>query len=238
MSVEGNLAETDAQAPPPKTGRNKRKIVVADGPHMVLDLSWGDLMNEHTQKKVVSQVSMAYSFDKMSPHPIPIMISSVDQRWRELLHRLNAFSWNKDVAKFETKPFWEVVPIDKIVYLTPDTDEVCTSLDKDKYYVIGCILDHNSKKGATKELAMARGIKTQRLPIPETITMIGRHVLTINHVAEAMVRVAGGMEWGDAFVAGLPQRKEPKKLVVADDGAHVLAAQPEPETKPWFCNIA
>ena len=99
-----------------------------------------------------------------------------------------------------------------MVYLTADTDNVCTKLDPSKYYIIGCLLDHNSKKGVTRDFAVKNNIRMERLPISENITMEGRHVLTINHVAEILIRVGNGLSWGEALIQTIPQRKNPKLI--------------------------
>ena len=211
-------------APPPKRSNRKKQVNVAEGPGIIMDMAWDDCMNDHLQKKVISQVSMAYSFDKLADKSLPIVFTSVNQRWQELLHRVNAYSWNKQLVRFEQKPLTEAVPIDKIVYLTADTDNVCTSLDPDKFYVIGCILDHNSKKGVTREFAEKHGIRMERLPIAENIVMDGRHVLTINHVAEILIRVANGKDWATALIETIPQRKNPRK-------------KEEKSESSWWCNV-
>lgn len=211
-------------APPPKRSNRKKQVNVAEGPGIIMDMAWDDCMNDHLQKKVISQVSMAYSFDKLADKSLPIVFTSVNQRWQELLHRVNAYSWNKQLVRFEQKPLTEAVPIDKIVYLTADTDNVCTSLDPDKFYVIGCILDHNSKKGVTREFAEKHGIRMERLPIAENIVMDGRHVLTINHVAEILIRVANGKDWATALIETIPQRKNPRK-------------KEEKSESGWWCNV-
>ena len=216
-----------AGAPKPKRNSRKKPVTVADGPGIIMDMRWDDCMNDHLQKKVVSQISMAYSFDKVAEKSLPIVLTSVNQRWQELLHRVNAYSWNKQLVRFEQKPLTEVIPKEKIVYLTADTDNVCTSLEKDKYYVIGCILDHNSKKGVTREFALEHGIRMERLPIAENIVMDGRHVLTINHVAEILIRVANGKDWATAMVETIPQRKNPRKK----------EEKAEEEGGSWWCSV-
>lgn len=199
-------------APParkPRRGKHK-EVVVLDGPKIIMDLQWGALMNDKTQKKVVSQASMAYSFDKLADKSVQMVFSSIDTQWRELFHRVNGFGWSKKIVSFSNDSLLEIAPASEMIYLTADTDNVCQTIDPTKYYVIGCILDHNSKKGLTREYAIKNNIRMERLPIPEYIKMDGRHVLTINHVAEIIVRVANGESWPDALLATIPQRKNPQ----------------------------
>lgn len=225
---------TATNAPPVKKSNRHKQVTVVSGPTIVMDMQWDDFMNDHLQKKVISQVSMAYSFDKMANNSIPMVFTSVNTRWRELLHRVNAFSWNKKIVTFNQKSLLESLPRDKLVYLTADTDNVCQTLDTDKFYIIGCILDHNSKKGATREFALEHGIRMERLPIAENITMEGRHVLTINHVAEILIRVANGADWATALIETIPPRKNAKRkgeVAVAEE------EEAQPVSKSW-CDVA
>ncbi|OHT09733.1 tRNA (guanine(9)-N1)-methyltransferase [Tritrichomonas foetus] len=208
------IAQDQPQITPPQTKKSihHRDIVVADGPKIIMDMSWGGLMNEHNQKKVIQQASYGYSINKKAKKSIPLIFTSVDQKWETLLNRVNAPKWSKDIVHFEKDSFIDIIPKEDIVYLTADTENVCKALDPSKCYVVGCLLDHNSKKGITHDFAVKNKIKMERLPIPEYIQMDGRHVLTINHVVEILVRVANGEDWGDALVNTIPSRKNPIKI--------------------------
>ncbi|OHS95471.1 tRNA (guanine(9)-N1)-methyltransferase [Tritrichomonas foetus] len=230
-------------APPSKKSDRHKKVVVADGPKIIMDMSWGNLMDEHLQKKVIQQSSYAYSINKKAEKSLPLIFTSVDLNWRQLLHRVNAFQWNKNMVRFEKESFVNIedIPLSDVVYLTADTENVCTFLDPKKYYVIGCLLDHNSKKGVTHDFAVQHNIRMERLPIPEYIKMEGRHVLTINHVAEILVRVGNGEDWGDAFVNTIPARKNPTKInqnVRKIENPKEKSEKKEEEKLGFWCNIA
>jgi tRNA (guanine9-N1)-methyltransferase len=204
-------------------------------------MNWGSLMNEHLQRKVISQVAMAYSFDKLADASLPLIFTSVDQHWHELLHRVNAFQWNKEIVSFESKSLLEVGPVSQLVYLTADTENVCQRLDPSKTYVIGCLLDHNSRKGITREFAEAHGIRMERLPIQEHVTMEGRHVLTINHVAEILIRLANGRTWQNALLETIPARKNPRLIpglpIETKVETKIQTGEVATETGSSWCNV-
>jgi Trm5-related predicted tRNA methylase len=205
--------EAQLQNPPATKRSNRRKtIVMAPGPRILMDMQWGSLMNEHLQKKVIFQVSAAYSFNRSCEHSLPMTFTSVDQHWHELLHRVNAFQWSKEIVTFESKSLLDLIPPSDLVYLTPDTSNICRSLDPTKIYIIGCILDHNSKKGLTRDFAEANGIRIERLPIQENIVMDGRKTLTINHVAEILIRMVNGGSWQKAMIETIPSRRNPRPI--------------------------
>ena len=124
-----------------------------------------------------------------------------------------------------TEVFAEKQREGKLVYLTSEADEALLDIDPDTVYVIGGIVDHNRMKGLTHQDATARGIRTARLPLEETIDMASRKVLTINHCYEMMLAFANIMAlqqrkkdlgeepltakqcWARAATAVLPARK-------------------------------
>ncbi|KAH0786503.1 tRNA methyltransferase 10 A [Histomonas meleagridis] len=152
---------------------------------------------------------MAYSFNKASNFSLPMIFTSMNPTWDALFNRVSAFGWNKKIVTFHNESLLDVFQTKDLIYLTADTDNVCMKLDPSKYYIIGCLLDHNSKKGVTRDFALKNNIRMERLPISEHIKMEGRQVLTINHVAEILVRVGNGLSWGEALVQTIPQRKNP-----------------------------
>lgn len=193
-------------------------------------MDWDRYMDEHLQRKVVSQIVMSYGFNKSSATVLPMIFTSVNQRWHELLHRVNAFSWNSKIVTFHDKSLVNTLPRGDLVYLTPDTENVCTKLDPSKYYIIGCLLDHNQHKGVTKAFAEKHNIRMERLPIGEYVQMEGRKVLTINHCAQILIRVANGDDWAKALVDTIPARKNPQAVAPP--------AQPEEAPGGGWCNVA
>jgi tRNA (guanine9-N1)-methyltransferase len=212
----------------------KHVPVVLPGPRLIMDMSWGSLMSEHTQRKVISQVSMAYSFNKQSQKALPMIFTSVDEQWRGLLQRVDAFHWKAEIVTITQQSFLEAVPLTELVYLTADTTNVLTTVDPTKAYIIGCLIDHNSKKGVTRDFAVEHGIRMERLPIQEFITMDGRVVLTINHVTELLVRVANGLDWKTALLQTIPQRKNPREKPEAKPASE---PGPKPEPSSGWCNV-
>jgi tRNA (guanine9-N1)-methyltransferase len=96
-----------------------------------------------------------------------------------------------------------------VVYLSADSDTVLTELEPQGIYIIGCFVDHNSKKGFTHRIATELGVRTARLPLQETLIKMGNlcKVLTINHVTEVMATFQATGSWADACKC-LPVRRE------------------------------
>jgi hypothetical protein len=131
--------------------------------------------------------------------------------------------WN---ITFESSPYPYIVsetdptPDPNIVYLTADSENIITSLEQGKKYIIGGIVDRNRYKGLCLEKAKSQGIAHAKLPIGEYIKMASRQVLTTNHVVEIMLEWLETKDWKQAFLKVIPQRKMAMPRNKVDDRGH------------------
>ncbi|KAF2846025.1 hypothetical protein T440DRAFT_406667 [Plenodomus tracheiphilus IPT5] len=95
----------------------------------------------------------------------------------------------------------------EIVYLSSESDNVLTHLKPNSTYIIGGLVDKNRHKGICHKRAVARGIKTAKLPIGQYLEMKSRQVLVTNHVLEIMLKWLEFGDWGKAFIEVMPKRK-------------------------------
>ena len=96
--------------------------------------------------------------------------------------------------------------IEKIVYLTPDSENVLDSINPDYSYIIGGIVDKNRFKGKTYEIAKNMNIKTARLPVSEHLDLKASSVLTIFHVVEILLKYKECRDWKVSLEAFVPKR--------------------------------
>lgn len=100
-------------------------------------------------------------------------------RIQQTLQRNDGYlNWD---IKITEESFLNLFKIDQIVYLTSDSENVLTELDKDAVYIIGGLVDHNHHKGLSLKRAEEKGLRTARLPLSEHISIKTRTVLTIVH---------------------------------------------------------
>ncbi|KAL1799933.1 hypothetical protein ACET3X_000275 [Alternaria dauci] len=117
----------------------------------------------------------------------------------------------------------------EVVYLSSESDNVLTHLKPNSTYIIGGLVDKNRHKGICHRRAVARGIKTAKLPIGEYLEMKSRQVLVTNHVLEIMLKWMEFGDWGKAFMAVMPERKGAKLKGDVEDGDDEAAAAAEDE---------
>ncbi|KAI7961620.1 hypothetical protein MJO28_002109 [Puccinia striiformis f. sp. tritici] len=97
---------------------------------------------------------------------------------------------------------------ENIIYLTADSSNVLTTLDPNKVYVIGAIVDHNRYKNLCLDLAEQNHFNHAQLPINQYFSKLKtRKVLTVNQVFEILVEFLCVNDWGKSFDKVIPSRK-------------------------------
>ena len=121
---------------------------------------------------------------------------------------------------------WTTHQIQNVVYLTSDSENTITTLENDKIYIIGGIVDRNRYKQLTYHRATSLGIATAKIPMDEYLSaMPSTRVLTTNHVFDLLIKYKeyNGC-WKKALTEELPIRKDAKfaeaPKVDVDDGEH------------------
>jgi tRNA (guanine9-N1)-methyltransferase len=199
-------------------------------PALLFDLSFADLMNTGGVKSTTSQAKLSVallrrhgfafrpiitsihgpfesfrSFEGFKRYP-PVMTS---MHWRDLLEGSSALTQTSEASDSNASmgPHVAILRKADVVYLTADSDVVLMDIEPRTVYIVGTFVDHNSKKGATLQLARSVGVRTARLPIDEFIK-VGNlcKVLTVNTVVDVLCRFVETKNWLVAFEA-LPTRR-------------------------------
>ncbi len=202
-------------------------------PALVFDFQFEDTMNAKGKKSSLLQTKFSYSILRAAHFPlVPIMRGDPAVKDNFCIEGLREFDGLRKYPPMITVAPWAEFTASlggrKVVYLTPDTDTVLWDFEPDTAYVVGAFVDHNSKKGLTREFADKYGVATARLPIQECVdTKDLCRVLTINHVVESMTRFAACRDWRKALDETLPIRRRnesDQKKRDRDDGAQSPAS--------------
>lgn len=200
----------------------------------VMDCSFDELMEPRERISLAGQLTRAYSDNNRAPFHGQIMFSSFDKLLKERFdtvlwsHRnwkhitflqedvLHAAGLAKELMSgprggklagpFEGQP--DAKPEDgEVIYLSSDSENTLTELKPYSTYIVGALVDKNRHKAVCYKSAVAKGIKTAKLPIGEYISLAHRPVLATNHVIEIMLRWLECRDWGKAFMQVIPTRK-------------------------------
>ena len=102
-----------------------------------------------------------------------------------------------------------VAPAPRLVYLSPDAEEVLEEVDADTVYIIGGIVDL-AARGVAWSLpkANAAGIRAARLPIREHLPKVTNQILNIDTALKVLCEKYSGKAWTEALEAALPARQQ------------------------------
>ncbi len=179
-----------------------------------VDCSFEDQMTPREINSLGSQIRFCYSHNKQAKHPVNAKVTSLSGQTLEYLQKVSGFDqWVNRGLEHTSHDIVEAYP-DKsnLVYLTSDSNNVLTTLEDDKIYIIGGIVDRNRLKRATITRAQEMGIATAKLPIEEHFDLVATRVLTVNHVFEILLRLReNANDWKRTLLAVLPERKDAKE---------------------------
>lgn len=171
---------------------------------VAFDLSFDDLMISKDMGKVIKQLLRVYTENRRSKSSMQLHLTNFEGRVKEEMERHHGYeNWDMN---FHTESYLDIFPKERLVYLTSESDNVIESLEDDKVYIIGGLVDHNSHKGVCFEKAKKEGIAHGQLPIAEYFNIKSRKVFTINQVFEILLRVSEGKTFKEAFELILPKR--------------------------------
>ena len=176
-----------------------------------VDCSFEDKMLIKEVNSLASQLRYCYSNSKNSKHPIKTTITSLGGETLKNLNNVSGFdNWRHREFYHTSKSFEEFFPDkSKLVYLTSDSENTLKTLEDDKVYIIGGIVDRNRLKRAAIDRAESVGVATARLPISDYINMVTTKVLTTNHVFELLLKLKEhDGDWKRTFLSVLPARKD------------------------------
>lgn len=199
---------------------------------VAIDLDFYDLMNDRDLRMVLKQVKSCYSENRRGEHPLQLSVTSFNNELKGLWLEIQPGIANWDL-RMEAGKYSETFEQDKIVYLTSDSENVLETLEEDKVYIIGGLVDHNHHKGLCYKRARDSGIAHAQLPIGQYVKMNSRKVLTINHVFEILLAYSESKDWKEAFFKVLPSRKGISEVEVSSEtkGGHNSAEEEKCEAE-------
>lgn len=187
----------------------RMRQVMEDGSGRVclaIDLRYDAIMNQKELKSLGKQLKFVYGAMKIMSEPFQLRLFHCSEQVKTSLARFSAVNWV--MHWHDHDELTDVMPAESIVYLSPDSPNVLETLDADKMYVIGGIVDKSRKKGATLEAATQAGITTARLPIQEYITERLDHILNVNTMVDVLIHFHTHGDWRRALTEVLPLRKQ------------------------------
>lgn len=197
-----------------------------------IDCRYDLMMSDKDISSLQKQIAFCYSANRRAPAPCQFYITNIDGQLEKRLETNSAKNWD---IYLKNEPLEAVFPHEDILYLTSESENVLSStepLDERTVYVIGGIVDHNSRKGLCHQLAVQKNWRHARLPIDEFIKMNTRRVLACNHVMEILLNYIQLGDWRKAFEQNIPKRKQDTDAGADDDIPKTVSPNHPEEPKP------
>ncbi|KAJ1896122.1 tRNA (guanine(9)-N(1))-methyltransferase [Coemansia sp. IMI 209127] len=180
------------------------------GCRIIIDMDFDDRMGDHEIKSVCSQVGRCYALNRQASTPVYLHVTRLHDKCKRRFDAamIQYCNWDTEYVRMEDSEYVDLFPQkDQLVYLTADSPNVIETLDPQKAYIIGGIVDKNRYPRLTLDKAEAQGIAHAQLPIGKYVRMSTRKIMTVNQIFEMLVRFLELRDWERAFLETIPQRK-------------------------------
>ncbi|KAM4878633.1 tRNA methyltransferase 10 homolog B isoform 1-T1 [Sylvia borin] len=186
----------------------------AAGPRLCVDLGVGGSMTEKESGRLASQIRRLYGANRRAARPFWLCLTEF-AAGTPIYEQ--CFRMNDGFAGYlmDTTPesYLDLFPLEAIVYLTPDSENVLEDIDPDKVYVLGGLVDESIRKQLTLRRAQEQCLQTARLPIREYMVKAPNsrnyhsETLAINQVFDVLSTYYETRSWPAALRAGVSSGK-------------------------------
>uniref|UniRef100_A0A663FG76 tRNA methyltransferase 10 homolog B n=1 Tax=Aquila chrysaetos chrysaetos TaxID=223781 RepID=A0A663FG76_AQUCH len=186
----------------------------AAGPRLCVDLGMADCMTRKETSRLASQIRRLYGANRRAEKPFWLCLTEfvVGSLIYEECFRMND-GFSNYLMDTTEESYLDLFPLDAIVYLTPDSENVLEDIDPNKVYVLGGLVDESIHKKLTLQRAREQSLQTARLPIREymvkTVNTKNYHseTLAINQVFDVLSTYYETRSWPAALKAGVSSGK-------------------------------
>ncbi|XP_032062243.1 tRNA methyltransferase 10 homolog B [Aythya fuligula] len=186
----------------------------ASGPRLCVDLGMADRMSLKETSRLASQIRRLYGANRQAEKPFWLYLTEfvVGSLIYEECFRMND-GFSNYLMDTTQESYLDLFPLDAIVYLTPDSENVLEDIDPKKVYILGGLVDESIHKKLTLRRAQEQSLQTARLPIREymikAVNTKNYHseTLAINQVFDVLSTYYKTRSWPDALKAGVSSGK-------------------------------
>lgn len=181
-------------------------------PKICIDMGLANLMNSKEIDRLAGQIRRVYGSNRQAARPLHLTFANLETAgaiYKACQNKNDGFAHYR--VNMTNSSHLEIFPPEKIIYLTPDSDSVLMSLEDDRVYVLGGLVDESPNKNHTLRLAEHQGLATARLPIDEYLQQANmgsfNKILSINQIFDILLTFYETKDWAVALLAGIPKRK-------------------------------
>lgn len=184
------------------------------GVKLCVDLSMTDCMSDKEISRLAGQLRRLYGSNKKATRPFHLFLTDLreDSRlYRECVRMNDGFlSYTMEITE---ESCLDLFPSQSVVYLTPDAQEALETVDADKVYILGGLVDESIQKKLSLSRATELRLRTARLPIDEymvkkiNVKNFHSKILAINQVFDILSMFLETGSWTHALQTWFPAGK-------------------------------
>ncbi|GAA6215987.1 tRNA methyltransferase 10 homolog B [Lates japonicus] len=204
----------------------KERLVEAQstGLKLCVDLSMTDCMSDKEISRLAGQLRRLYGSNKKATRPFHLFLTDLreDSRlYRECIRMNDGFlNYMMDITE---ESCLDLFSTETIIYLSPDAEEALETVDADKVYVLGGLVDESIQKKLSFSRARELSIRTARLPIDEYMVKKNNtknfhsKILAVNQVFDILLTFCDTGSWTEALHTWFPRGKG--YIIAPDDSS-------------------
>lgn len=176
-------------------------------PDIIFDCCFDGMMTRVEQKNTAKQLKYAFSENRTSRRPFVMHLCNIkyqSQFYRDLLNEIPNIE--KTPLRLHEQDITEIIDTKRLVYLTPDSENVLHTFDSKDCYVVGGVVDKGQQKPLTLAKAKSLEIRTARFPIDKYVRFRSHKSLTLDQVMKILVTIKQTENWKEAM-KHIPSRK-------------------------------
>ncbi|KAK4875793.1 hypothetical protein RN001_012215 [Aquatica leii] len=181
------------------------------GQKLVVDCGFYNEMTTRENTNCAKQLMLLFAENRMNDEPFDLHYCNISKE-SELMKRLHKSIRTMYEPWFplnlHEKSYLDLVPKDKLVYLTPHCRDVLKEFSHDDVYILGAIVDKVNNEPLSLAKAKKEGIRMAKLPLDyylEWGSGSGKS-LTINQVTSILLDIKNTGDWKYAL-RHVPRRK-------------------------------
>ncbi|XP_039552293.1 tRNA methyltransferase 10 homolog B [Passer montanus] len=171
-------------------------------------------MSEKESGRLASQIRRLYGANRRAARPFWLCLTefTAGTPIYEQCFRMND-GFGAYLMDTTPESYLDLFPLEAIVYLTPDSENVLEDIDPSKVYVLGGLVDESIHKQLTLRRAREQRLHTARLPIREYMVRAPNarnyhcETLAINQVFDVLSTYYETRSWPAALRAGVSSGK-------------------------------
>ncbi|KAK2862986.1 hypothetical protein Q5P01_002519 [Channa striata] len=184
------------------------------GLKLCVDLSMTDCMSDKEVSRLAGQLRRLYGSNKKAAQPFHLLLTDLqkDSRiYRECIRMNDGFlNYMMDITE---ESCLDLFPSETLVYLSPDAERALETVDADKVYVLGGLVDESIQKKLSFSRARKLSVQTARLPIDEYMVKKSNaknfhsKILAVNQVFDILLTFCETGSWTEALQTWFPEGK-------------------------------